>query len=231
MEEESETVGQRLKRLRSAKGWSQARLAKEAGLKSQGAVGNIESGIRGYGESIVDIAKALETTPDYLRLAPENEPKRTTNARGITFDQLSPVTIRRKVPLISWVQAGCFREVVDMFEPGQADEWVDAIESAPSGGAFALKVDGESMLSQVPGDVTFPPGSIIIVDPQVPASAGDFVIAKDIATQKATFKKLVYDGGRWFLRPLNPIFPTMEIDDPSIRVIGKVVELVLRRKL
>lgn len=62
-----ETIGQRLKRLREAKGLSQGALAKEAGLKSQGTIGNIEGEIRKYGESIVDIARVLSTTPDYLR--------------------------------------------------------------------------------------------------------------------------------------------------------------------
>lgn len=63
-----ETQGERLRRLRSAKGLSQAKLAEKAGLKSQGAIGNIESDLRGYGESIVDIARVLETNPDYLRM-------------------------------------------------------------------------------------------------------------------------------------------------------------------
>lgn len=68
-----ETIGQRLKRLRTEKGLSQAKLAKEAGLSSQGAIGNIEAETRGYGESIVDIARVLGTTPDYLRLQSEDD--------------------------------------------------------------------------------------------------------------------------------------------------------------
>jgi DNA-binding XRE family transcriptional regulator len=68
-----ETTGQRLKRLRTAKGLSQAKLAKEAGLSSQGAIGNIEADTRGYGESIVDIARVLGTTPDYLRMHSDDQ--------------------------------------------------------------------------------------------------------------------------------------------------------------
>jgi len=63
----TETVPERLKRLRMSKGLSQAKLAQAAGV-TQSTIGNIESGIRGYGESIVDIAAALGVTPDYLRL-------------------------------------------------------------------------------------------------------------------------------------------------------------------
>jgi len=35
---------------------------------TQGTIGNIESGIRGYGESLLDIAKALGVDPAYLRM-------------------------------------------------------------------------------------------------------------------------------------------------------------------
>lgn len=69
-----ETIPDRLKRLRTEKGLSQAKLAAAAGV-TQSTIGNIESGIRGYGESIVDIASALGVTPAYLRLqSNENTP-------------------------------------------------------------------------------------------------------------------------------------------------------------
>lgn len=61
------TIGQRLKQIRLERGLSQAALAKQANV-SQGTIGNIESGQRGYGESIVDIAAALRVTPAFLRL-------------------------------------------------------------------------------------------------------------------------------------------------------------------
>lgn len=79
-----ETIAQRLKKIRTERGLSQAKLAERAGV-SQGTVGNIESGQRGYGESIVDIAAALQTTPRYLRLETDdpsiNAPASAPNAR------------------------------------------------------------------------------------------------------------------------------------------------------
>ncbi len=62
-----ETIGQRLKRLRESRGLSQGALASQAGLKSQGTIGNIERETRGYGDSVVDIARVLGVSPDYLR--------------------------------------------------------------------------------------------------------------------------------------------------------------------
>lgn len=63
-----ETQGQRLKRLRKAKKLTQKELGKFGGL-GQTAIANIEADTRGYGSGIVGIAKALDTTPEYLQLA------------------------------------------------------------------------------------------------------------------------------------------------------------------
>jgi SOS-response transcriptional repressor LexA len=137
----------------------------------------------------------------------------------------------RRVPLISWVQAGMWAEVQDNFHPGEADDWAIAFDTLPGKSAFALRVSGDSMTSPYPGELSFPDGTIIIVDPDRQADAGTFVVAKDVTTQKATFKKLTHDGGRWFLKPLNPSYPTIEIDDPGMRVIGRVIEFQTRGKL
>jgi SOS-response transcriptional repressor LexA len=144
---------------------------------------------------------------------------------------IEAVGAHRRVPIISWVQAGSWSEIQDNFHPGQADEWALAFDSLPGNHAFALRVVGDSMTNPVPGLRTFPEGTIIIVDPGRGADAGDFVIAKDVQTQKATFKQLATDGVRWFLRPLNPTYPTVEIDDPAMRVIGRVIEFQTRGKL
>ena len=79
--------------------------------------------------------------------------------------------------------------------------------------------------------VSFPEGTIIIVDPERAPKAGDYVVAKDVIHQKATFKKLTTDGSAWYLKPLNPAYPTKEIDDPAMRVIGVVIEYQTGGKL
>lgn len=146
-------------------------------------------------------------------------------------ENVQPVTTKGRVPLISWVIAGNLEEIQDMYQPGEADEWVETTEAKPGKNSFALRVSGDSMTSPYPGDISFPDGTIIVVDPSRACDAGDFVIAKDVATQQATFKRLVHDGGRWFLKPLNPAYPIIEIDDPALRTIGRVIESHTRRKL
>ena len=130
---------------------------------------------------------------------------------------------RTRVPLISWIQAGELSDVVDLFHPGEAVQWEDALKSKPGRSSYALMVEGDSMVSAT-GAHSFPPGTVLIVDPERGTNAGDYVIAKDVQTQKATFKQLTTDGSRWYLKPLNPQYPTIEIDDPAMRVIGRVIE-------
>lgn len=127
----------------------------------------------------------------------------------------------QRFPIVSWVQAGEPTEIKDGY---LIDEWAWAWYSNPSKRAFALRVEGDSMTSPYPSQQSFPEGTLLIVDPERAANAGDYVIAKDISTQKATFKRLVQDAGRWFLKAINPAYPLIEIDDPAIRVIARVIE-------
>lgn len=163
------------------------------------------------------IRKKIEARyPDWLD-EEENAVKEQAAAYNVTL--IKPKS--PPIPVVSWVQAG---DLTEIKEAHQIDEWVRAWHAIPSKRAFAVRVDGDSMTSPYPSQQSFPQGTLLIVDPERAANAGDYVIAKDISTQKATFKRLVQDGGRWFLKAINPAYPLIEIDDPAIRVIARVIE-------
>jgi len=67
----SENIGKRLARLRRAADLMQKALGAQVKM-SQGAIGNIETGTRGYGDSVVAIATALKTSPEYLLATTED---------------------------------------------------------------------------------------------------------------------------------------------------------------
>ena len=211
-----ESPGKILKRLRAEKRLTQTQLSRLAGV-SQSTIGNIEVDIRGYGDSVVAIAKALDVSPDTLLggVPSYNNPETTNTKKIVTHS---------RVPLISWVSAG---NVTDMFDAPQAADdhpWIECYYSKPSRSSYALSVEGDSMTNPVPGATSFPHGTIIIVDTDAATKPGDYVIAKDVSTQKATFKQLMTDGSRWYLRALNTVYQAIEIDDPLLRVIGRVIE-------
>lgn len=69
---------------------------------------------------------------------------------------------------------------------------------------------------------SYPAGCIIFVDPEIEVNTGDRVIARLPRTNEATFKVLVEDAGRQYLRPINPQYPIIEITEETY-ICGKVV--------
>lgn len=101
-----------------------------------------------------------------------------------------------KVPLISWVQAGAWCEAsVELFD---GENWLSCPVTISENG-YALKVLGDSMTNPGPGR-SYPTGCIIFVDPEAETKPGDRVIARLPRTNEATFKVLVEDAGRQFLK-------------------------------
>jgi SOS-response transcriptional repressor LexA len=127
-----------------------------------------------------------------------------------------------RIPLISYVQAGCWTGIVDSYQPGDADEWL-LTDLDLSGNAFALQIKGDSMLPE------FKEGDRVIIDPNVQPLPGDFVVAKN-GDDEATFKKYrprsVNEQGAvvFELVPLNEDFPSMRSDTQPISIVGTMVE-------
>lgn len=125
-----------------------------------------------------------------------------------------------KVPLISWVQAGDWCEAIPNLEEHNPESWLSCpVPISPNG--YALKVRGDSMTNSGPGR-SYPAGCIIFVDPEIEVNTGDRVIARLPRTNEATFKVLVEDAGRQYLRPINPQYPIIEITEETY-ICGKVV--------
>jgi len=118
-----------------------------------------------------------------------------------------------KVPVVSWVQAGEYVEAVERWD---ADEWIET--SAPVlPHTFALRVKGDSM------EPTFPDGVVIIIEPDLEANPGDFVVARN-GGNEATFKQLVRDGADLYLKPLNERYPIKPLG--SSHIVGVVREMI-----
>lgn len=191
-----ETIGQRLKRIRESKGLSQGALASLAGLKSQGTIGNIERETRGYGDSVVDIARVLGVTPDYLRCN-ETVAAHTNTSPG--------PDIKGTYPLISKVQAGAWTELCDHFQPGQADEWLPSTKNLGKCG-YMLRVEGKSMENPT-GKPSFAEGMVLHVNPHLDPVPGNYVVVRRNSTLEATFKRYVLIDGQKYLEAINPDWP------------------------
>lgn len=126
--------------------------------------------------------------------------------------------LRGRVPLISWVQAGHAAEAIDLLATGEGEDWIETTVQVRTH-TYALRVEGDSMAPE------FPPGSLIVVEPDMAPEAGDFVIAKN-GDNEVTFKQLIKDGADWYLKPLNDRYPIKPLGSSS--VIGVVRESIRR---
>lgn len=127
-----------------------------------------------------------------------------------------------QVPLISYVHAGHWTGVGDLFQANDEHEWL-MTDLDLSGNAFALEIKGDSMLPE------FRPGDRVIIDPAVAPQPGDCVVAKN-GEDEATFKKyrprgVDTNGNMVFeLVPLNDDYPTIRSDVTPVRIVGTMVE-------
>lgn len=202
------SLSERIKTRRKELELSQFEVARRAGI-TQGAVAHLEKAISESSRHLPKIAVALSTSVEWL-----------TTGKNAPSGNIIAIPAGQQVPLISSVRAGNWGEIND-HEP-DTDITFTARETTPSKYAFALRVDGDSMTCD--SGLSFPEGTVLIVEPERNPKAGDFVVAKDVVTQKATFKRLTTDGARWYLRALNRDYPPIEIDAPEQRVIGVVIE-------
>lgn len=123
----------------------------------------------------------------------------------------------RKVPLLTYTQAGAWCEMDDSFTQEEAQEWlVSPIEH--SEGSYCLKVIGSSMDAHD----GYPEGCVILVDPHLEPNHGDDVVART-PDGKTTFKRLqITEDGR-YLVALNPDWPNRFIEAPEGTLICGVV--------
>jgi len=131
--------------------------------------------------------------------------------------------LRGQAPLISWVQAGKWKEI-DMESLRQTDTTFYQHTANVSDESFALRVKGDSMTSFT-GGKSIPEGSVIIVDPNMQAEHGKVVVARLEENDEATLKQLVIDGGTKYLKPFNNSYPTMSING-NCTIIGVVKQVI-----
>lgn len=106
---------------------------------------------------------------------------------------------------------------VDNFHPGDNGESLVPTTVPVKRHTFALRVSGDSM------EPEFKEGAILIVEPELEAQPGDFVIVKN-ADEETTFKQLIKDGADWYLKPLNERYPIKLLGRSKIIGVVRAVE-------
>ena len=79
---------------------------------------------------------------------------------------------------------------------------------------YALRVLGDSM------EPEFKEGEVIIIEPQVSVEEGAYVIA--LHDNDFLFRQLLLKNDRWYLKPLNSRYPTVEMCNEDL-IKGRIV--------
>lgn len=112
----------------------------------------------------------------------------------------------RKVPIMSWAQAGEAVEFEEMPEGMRETIQTDCLDT----GAIAVTIKGDSMAPD------FPEGSVAIIMPHIYACPGKLVVAR-LKDKGVVFKRLAYDGGEEVeLRSSNPKYPPIRIHRDNV---------------
>ncbi len=207
------TIGDRVRVARKNKGMTQGQLAAAVGI-AQPTLSNLEKGKHAETVKIVEIAKTLGVRPAWLSSGAG--PMLEGEACALDANVSPGPDIRGMLPLISWVQAGAFCDVIDCLQPGDAEAWYPCpVTHTPN--AYVLRVDGDSMFPE------YRDGEMIFVDPRGGYVHGDDVIVRD-PDGKATFKRLQITPDGTFLLAINPAWPDRIIRIPdNSQICGKVI--------
>lgn len=189
--------------------------------QTPGYINQLLSGHRSIGEKAArKIERTLNLEKYELEKVENNNIESPTTSYTANIE--SGPDIKGRVPLISWVQAGEWSEIINNFLPGEAEEWRLTAANV-SKNAFSLRVKGDSMTNPY-GTPSIPDGSIIIVDPNVQHQNKSIVVARLEDNSEATLKMLVVDGNQQFLKPLNPAYPIIAING-NCHIVGTAVKV------
>ena len=183
-------LGPRLKQYRLNKRLTQQEVADYCGGLKKAAVSAWESEkARPTIDAIMKLKDLYHVTLDELLLG--NKVHSGSGEHAVT-----------RVPLIDWADVANFTEELSVLEGFNGSFVPCAVPHSSQ--SYALTVKGESMTA--PTGRSYPSGRVIICDPLLAddVETGQRVIARLHNSNSITFKELVNEDGRRWLRSLNP---------------------------
>lgn len=194
--------GEKLKKLRNDKQWSQEQLAKKLGTSKQ-VISRYENGQRSPKLSIaIEYANILGINPNYF----------LDNNTNVIPDGFDPVPAFVNKPRLGVIACG---------EPILAEQNIEDYDSVPEhiNCDFTLKCKGDSMI-----EARIMDGDIVYIKEQPTVENGE--IAAVLIGDEATLKRVYLNGSSLTLLPCNSKYPPLVYNGPeleNIRIIGKAV--------
>lgn len=160
------------------------------------------------------IAEVLNTDPSWLQYG--GTKTLDLNSLGLNTKELRDqfLSAFHKVPIVSWKQISYLKDIAAI-NANEVFAWVPHFYS-DTPNSFAVVISNDVMTAPLGQKESFHEGEIIILDSKITPENGDFVLAIPINSSSAIFRQYVIDGDIIYLKPLNPQYPIVQVDDQTI---------------
>lgn len=203
--------GERILKLRTEKGMTQDELAQKLGYKSRSSIAKIENGVRDVPRSqIVELAKALGTTPSVLMDWEDDKPADTLTV--LPQDKI------HMIPVFGSVAAGfgayASSDIIE-YIPLYIENDCDVEDT------ICITVKGQSMYPKIEE------GDRIIVRRQDSVDNGRIAVV--MIGDEAVVKRVECEKNRLTLISINPEYPPRVIEGKAledVRIVGLVQEVM-----
>ncbi len=220
------SIGNRLRARRKMFGYTLKVIAEHVGVK-QPTVSQWEADLMvPRGESLKKLEEILKTNSDWILHGKGNPDARYVLVQPDSQEFKAISLSTKRIPVISWVQAGVWNDTGCDDPAMTCTEWMET-SAGVSEHAFALIVRGDSMTnSNNPRSIQ--DGAKVVVEPIFDPEQLNrkIVVAMLEGSSEATIKEFIQDGPVKFLKPLNPAYPSMQING-NCRVVGVVKQIVV----
>ncbi|MDR0219058.1 MAG: helix-turn-helix domain-containing protein [Enterobacteriaceae bacterium] len=206
-------------------GITHEKLAEEFGMTSA-AISHYLNGINALNLEVArKFANKLEVTIADFSPSLDTEARELLTAvfgkNAVLINDAAP---NKQYPLLSGIETGSGSEEFASYYH-HAQRYGASIGVTCSPRAFWIAVKNDSMTSPN-GLISVPQGMIILIDPTVKPVSGKFVVAILDGEKEPIFRQLIKEGYHHYLKPLNPQYKMIPLDD-NIHILGVVVDAII----
>ncbi len=202
-------IGSEIRKRRERLGWTVTKLATLAGISGP-FLSRVERGAYYSRETLLKIAGALGVSVDVLYASGSQ-----SNVEEVPLGW-------RRIPVLDYEQVSRWTASEGIPKDEELlESIVTDLEHPPS--TFAMRIKGDSM------EPRFQPGDVIVVNPTLQPSPGDFVVATE-PNGEATFRQYrsagINENGLdvFELVPLNALHAPLRSDRLPLTLVGVMVE-------
>ncbi|EJD6581780.1 helix-turn-helix domain-containing protein [Providencia rettgeri] len=210
-----ESFPKRVSMARNSLKLTQAELAKKVGVVPRQIAAYEGGEAKPRAKALVNLAAALGTTTEWL-----------SRGEGVAPD------LKNVRGTVTTIDIPIYNSLADALS--NAESWIDYIYAegyvqAPAGAtedAFAIVVKGDAMDS--PYGLSIPSGSLVIIEPSIEPSDGDFVFVQH--GNLASLKRLTLIDSEFFFESLNPAYYMYPMEDDGTVILGVAIQVILNLK-